>query len=45
VDEVFMERANGSFARFLRLENGLADGVYYCTDQMIDDKWKESEKK
>ena len=44
VDEVFMGRANGSFARFLRLENGLADGVYYCTDQMIADKWKEYEK-
>jgi len=40
VDEVFLMRANGSFARFLRLENGLADGVYYCTDQVIAKKWE-----
>ena len=40
VDDVFMGRANGSFARFLRLENGLADGIYYCTDQMLPEKWK-----
>ncbi len=43
VDEVFISRADGSFARFLRLENGLADGVYYCTDKMLPDKWAKYE--
>jgi hypothetical protein len=40
VDQVFVSRANGSFARFLRLENGLADGIYYCTDQLLPEKWE-----
>jgi len=41
VDEVFLRRAGGSFARFLRLENSLADGVYYYTDRVIRQKWEE----
>lgn len=32
VDRVYLERAGGSFARFLQMENSLADGVYYYTD-------------
>ena len=32
VDQVYLERAGGSFARFLQMENSLADGVYYYTD-------------
>lgn len=41
VDDVFLQRANGSFAKFLRLENNLADGVYYYTDRVINQKWEE----
>lgn len=40
VDEVFLIRADKSFAQFLRLENSLADGIYYCTDRILDQKWK-----
>jgi hypothetical protein len=39
VQDVFLDRAGGSFARFLHLENTLADGVYYVTDRVIDGKW------
>jgi len=39
VDEVYLNRARGSFARFLRLENSLADGVYYCTDRSLSRLW------
>ena len=41
VDQVFLGRAGGSFARFLRLENSLADGVYYYTDRHLSEKWDE----
>jgi hypothetical protein len=41
VDEVFLNRAGGSFARFLRLENSLADGIYYYTDQNLSRLWEE----
>jgi hypothetical protein len=44
VDEVFLKRARGSFAHFLRLENSLADGIYYYTDRFIDQKWEEYKK-
>lgn len=44
VDEVFLGRARGSFAQFLRLENSLADGVYYCTDRLINEKWEAYDK-
>lgn len=40
VDEVYLKRADGSFARFLRLENSLADGVYYYTDRHLPELWE-----
>jgi hypothetical protein len=39
VDDLYLGRANGSFARFLRLENQLADGVYYYTDRHLGEEW------
>lgn len=44
VDEVLLVRARGSFARFLRLENTLADGIYYYTDRHLSRLWDEYEK-
>ena len=41
VDEVYLGRAGGSFARFLRLENSIADGIFYYTDRVLSDKWDE----
>ncbi len=41
VDELYLGRAAGSFARFLRLENALADGVYYYTDRHLSQAWSE----
>ena len=41
VDEVYLGRAGGSFARFLRLENSLADGIYYYTDRNLSRLWEE----
>lgn len=41
VDELYLKRADGSFARFLRLENQLADGVYYFTDRNLAQAWEE----
>ena len=41
VEEVYLGRADGDFARFLRLENSLADGVYYYTDRHLSEKWDE----
>jgi hypothetical protein len=41
VDELYLGRAGGSFARFLRLENALADGVYYYTDRNLSRAWDE----
>ena len=43
VDEVYLKRASGSFARFLHLENSLADGVYYVTDRVIGEKWESNQ--
>ncbi|MDJ1180255.1 type I-D CRISPR-associated protein Cas10d/Csc3 [Roseofilum sp. BLCC_M91] len=40
VDEVFLNRADSSFAEFLKLENSLADGIYYYTDRHINQKWE-----
>lgn len=40
VNDVFLGRANGSFARFLNLENSIADGVFYVTDRLISEKWE-----
>jgi hypothetical protein len=40
VDEVFLGRAKGSFARFLRLENTFADGIYYYTDVHLSEYWE-----
>ncbi|MGQ9467933.1 MAG: type I-D CRISPR-associated protein Cas10d/Csc3, partial [Anaerolineae bacterium] len=39
VDELYLERAGGNFAQFLRLENSLADGIYYYTDQRLREEW------
>ena len=41
VDELYLGRADGSFARFLRLENALADGIYYYTDRNLSRLWEE----
>ncbi|HXF68302.1 MAG TPA: type I-D CRISPR-associated protein Cas10d/Csc3 [Thermoflexus sp.] len=41
VDELYLGRADGSFARFLRLENTIADGIYYYTDRHLSQMWEE----
>ncbi len=41
VDELYLNRAGGNFARFLRLENSMADGIYYFTDRNISQYWNE----
>ena len=41
VDELYLGRAGGSFARFLRLENSVADGIYYYTDRNLPRLWDE----
>jgi len=41
VDELYLGRAGGSFARFLRLENQLADGIYYYVDRNLSRLWSE----
>ncbi len=41
VDGLYLTRAGGSFARFLRLENALADGIYYYTDRNLSGLWNE----
>lgn len=41
VDDLYRDRAGGSFARFLRLENALADGIYYYTDRNLSHLWSE----
>jgi hypothetical protein len=41
VDNLYLGRARGSFARFLRLENTLADGIYYYTDRNLSRLWGE----
>ncbi|MBC7227426.1 MAG: type I-D CRISPR-associated protein Cas10d/Csc3 [Thermoflexales bacterium] len=41
VDELYLGRAGGSFARFLRLENAIADGIYYYTDRNLSRYWEE----
>jgi hypothetical protein len=41
VDELYLGRAGGSFARFLRLENSVADGIYYYTDRHLSRLWNE----
>ncbi|HXH12396.1 MAG TPA: type I-D CRISPR-associated protein Cas10d/Csc3 [Alphaproteobacteria bacterium] len=40
VDELFLKRAEAHVARFLRLENTIADGIYYHTDRVITERWK-----
>ncbi len=40
VDDLYLGRAGGSFARFLRLENSLADGIYYYTDRNLSRHWE-----
>jgi hypothetical protein len=41
VDDLYLGRAKGNFARFLRLENSLADGIYYYTDRNLSQLWDE----
>lgn len=41
VDDLYLGRAGGSLARFLRLENALADGIYYYTDRNLSRLWSE----
>jgi len=41
VDELYLGRAGGSFARFLRLENSIADGIYFHTDRNLSRLWDE----
>ena len=41
VDDLYLGRAGGRFAHFLRLENTLADGVYYYTDRNLSRLWSE----
>lgn len=40
VDDLYLGRAGGSFARFMRLENQLADGIYYYTDRNLSRTWE-----
>ncbi len=40
VEDLYLGRARGSFARFLRLENSLADGIYYYTDRNLSQRWE-----
>ena len=44
VDELYLGRASGSFARFLRLENTVADGIYYYTDRYLSQYWEEAKR-
>ncbi len=37
MDDLYLGRANGSFTRFLQLENSLANGIYYYTDRTSPD--------
>lgn len=39
VDELYLRRAGGNFARFLRLENTIADGIYYYIDHNLSQAW------
>jgi len=41
VDDLYLGRANGSFTRFLQLENSLANGIYYYTDRNHSRLWEE----
>lgn len=41
VDDLYLGRANAVFARFLRLENTVADGIYYYTDRNLSRLWQE----
>lgn len=44
VDELYLERASANFAQFIRLENSLADGIYYYTDRHLQAHWDEYKK-
>jgi len=44
VDDLYLSRARGSFAHFVRLENSLADGIYYYTDRNLSRLWSEHQK-
>jgi hypothetical protein len=41
VDEIFVKRAGSSVSQFVRLENRLADGLYYLTDRYKAQKFEE----
>ncbi len=39
VDELFVKRARGGFAKFIDLENSVADGIYYVIDKQLPQEW------
>jgi CRISPR type I-D-associated protein Csc3/Cas10d len=41
IDDVYLTRAGGNLATFIRLENNLADGIYYYTDRNLSRLWEE----
>lgn len=41
VDDLYLKRANGNFAQLIRLENSLADGIYFYTDRNLSRLWDE----
>lgn len=41
VNDLYLGRSGGNFARFIRLENSLADGIYYYTDRNLSRLWDE----
>ena len=40
VDEVYLGYAAGNFAKFIRLENSLADGIYFYTESNLPQLWE-----
>ena len=44
VNDLYIGRAKGSFARLSRMENSLADGIYYYTDRNLSQLWNDYKK-
>lgn len=44
VEYMYLQLAGGSFAAFLRLENSIADGIFYYTDRHLPLLWAEYNK-
>lgn len=40
VDELFLERAHGSFTELNQMVNPMADGIFFVIDSRLSDKWK-----